>query len=159
MDCRSLARAVPKWYSSLDKKRMRVGIQIVGDEDPEEALEGLSKEAQGLLDDDYCVTFPMKFKVCSTCRGTGSHVDPSIDSHGITGDEWDRDWSYEDRENYMSGFYNVACYECGGERVVPEIDETFLTDPQKELLSHINERREAAISYAIERQREIEMGY
>jgi len=148
----------------MNKKTMRLVVQIVGeDDDPEEVLKGLSDEAQKLIDDDYCVTLPMKFKVCSACRGTGSHVDPNIDSHGITSDEWDRDWSHEDQENYVSGFYNVTCYKCGGDNVVPEIDEPeiddFLIGTIGEICDLINKRREANINYAIERQREIEMGY
>lgn len=66
-------------------------------------------------------SFPAVMKVCGTCEGKGTHVNPSIDAHGITAEEWDRDWSYEDRDNYMNGFYDVTCYECGGNNVVPKV--------------------------------------
>lgn len=66
---------------------------------------------------------PACYEVCSRCSGTGSHVNPSIDGHGITEEEWDRDWSYEERDDYMSGVYDVTCYECGGLRVVLVVDE------------------------------------
>lgn len=73
---------------------------------------------------DEEVELPMKYEVCPTCQGRGSHVNPSIDSHGITAEEWDRDWDDEDRQMYMSGEYDVPCYECGGKRVVETVDES-----------------------------------
>jgi hypothetical protein len=36
-------------------------------------------------------------------------VDHPAFSNGITAEEWDRDWSYEDRENYLSGMYDQPC--------------------------------------------------
>jgi hypothetical protein len=139
---------------------MRVEVQIVREhEEPERVMEGLSEETQKLIDNDYCVSFPMKFEVCLLCNGSGSHVDPGIDSHGITEEEWDRDWSHEDRENYHSGLYNVTCYECGGANVVPEIDKDFMSKPLKELLEFLNKRRQFEADDAKEHRREIEMEY
>lgn len=82
------------------------------------------------------VSFPAKFDVCGVCSGKGSHVNPSIDDNGITAEDWDRDWSYEDREAYMSGAYDVQCYGCHGKRVIPVIDEMRLTKEQK---AHLDE--------------------
>jgi hypothetical protein len=65
----------------------------------------------------------LHYAVCPTCDGKGSHVNPSIDAHGITAEEWDRDWDEEDRENYQSGLYDVVCYECKGRTTVLTIDE------------------------------------
>lgn len=73
---------------------------------------------------ETCIPFYVIREVCPTCGGKGTHVNPSIDAHGITAEEWDRDWSHEDRENYMSGMYDVTCYECNGNNVVLVIDET-----------------------------------
>jgi hypothetical protein len=67
---------------------------------------------------------PVIFEVCGRCGGRGSHVNPSIDGHGITMEEWDQDWSEDEREGYLSGRYDVTCYECAGKRVVAVIDET-----------------------------------
>ena len=61
----------------------------------------------------------LELQVCPACDGRGSYVRPSIDAHGITQDEWDRDWSYEDRERYMGGFYDVSCASCKGRTTVP----------------------------------------
>lgn len=80
------------------------------------------EETWGIERDELEVEVPCVFAVCGTCDGKGSHVNPSIDAHGITGEEWERDWSPEERESYMSGGYDVACNECGGKRVVPELD-------------------------------------
>lgn len=75
------------------------------------------------------------YEVCGTCDGKGSHVNPDIDCGGISGDDpfweddydYDDDWDYCDDDDgpqrqtsrYMRGDYDVACYECGGKRVVP----------------------------------------
>lgn len=75
-------------------------------------------------------TVPIKFEVCPTCDGKGTHTNPSIDCNGLS-----RDDLYEDpdfAEDYFSGRYDVPCYECGGERVVAECaDEAVLAKLQK----------------------------
>lgn len=62
-----------------------------------------------------------KFEVCGTCNGKGSHVNPSIDAHGIGREEFDEDPDFE--EAYFAGRYDVACAECGGKRVVAVTDD------------------------------------
>jgi hypothetical protein len=66
------------------------------------------------------VRFPARFAVCLTCEGRGSHVNPDIDGHGITADEFYEDPGFA--EDYMRGTYDVPCYDCGGLRVVAVID-------------------------------------
>ncbi len=79
-----------------------------------------------------------KYEICPRCEGSGSHTNPSIDSHGITSEEWERDWDDESREMYFNGGYDVTCYECKGERVVLEVDEeqinNYGTPEQKKML-------------------------
>lgn len=72
-------------------------------------------------DDEDKLFLPFKFEyaVCGTCDGRGTHVNPSIDAHGISSDEFDDDPDF--RENYFNGMYDVTCYECYGKRVVPNI--------------------------------------
>jgi hypothetical protein len=65
---------------------------------------------------------PAKYDVCLRCEGHGSHVNPNIDGHGITSEEWERDWDEESREAYFSGHYDVTCYTCAGKRVVLVLD-------------------------------------
>jgi hypothetical protein len=66
---------------------------------------------------------PAQYEVCRRCRGAGKHVNPAVDGHGITAEEWEDDWDDDSREGYMSGRYDVQCEECGGERVTMVVDE------------------------------------
>lgn len=65
--------------------------------------------------------FPAKFEVCHRCGGTGTHVNPNVDGHGITAEEFSEDPDF--KEAYFGGVYDVRCEDCKGERVVLEIDE------------------------------------
>lgn len=58
-----------------------------------------------------------EWEVCPTCRGSGSHVNPSIDRQGIDPAEFRRDPEFADQ--YFSGAYDQTCSQCGGRRVVP----------------------------------------
>jgi len=148
-DCRDVAANKSKSYKSYDSSAKTITIEISCDEDCDEYFkENLSKEAFELMDEEGCITLPMKFEVCPLCGGTGKHVNPSIDAHGISAEEWDRDWSYEDREMYMNGGYDVVCYECGGRNVVPAIDEDHLSKPQKEWLEEIEKQQREEAEYA-----------
>jgi|15BtaG_2_1085339.scaffolds.fasta_scaffold03644_13 hypothetical protein len=63
---------------------------------------------------------PVRFEVCGTCQGRGSHVNPSIDSHGLTSEDFAEDPGFY--EDYMSGRYDQTCNECHGLRVVEVVD-------------------------------------
>lgn len=72
-----------------------------------------------LTDDDgeeRRIEVPSSFEVCDRCNGTGTHVNPAVDGHGISQEEFDEDPDFE--EAYFSGVYDVRCYECDGLRVV-----------------------------------------
>jgi len=146
MDCRDFAALKGKWWNSIDENRLMATLTLPCGEDCE----------CGGGDCEEEVRVPIRFEVCPTCEGKGKHVNPSIDSHGITGDEWDRDWSYEDRENYMSGFYDVPCYECNGKRVVPEIDEKLADE---KVLERYNDYLQFLAEDARERAYEMKYGY
>lgn len=107
-------------------------------------------------DGDTEVSIPAKYEVCPRCRGRGKHVNPNIDGHGISAEEWDRDWSQEERERYLSGGYDVTCEECKGLRVVLEPDEET-ADPG--LLKEYYEQQRADADYRREREIERRMGY
>lgn len=82
-------------------------------------------------DDEQASEFsiPAVYDVCSRCEGTGSHVNPSIDGHGIPGD--DECWHDDDfRSMYFGGGYDVTCEECDGLRVVLVADEDLATPEQ-----------------------------
>ena len=57
------------------------------------------------------------YEVCDLCDGKGSHVNPSIDAHGISPEEFYEDPDFE--ESYFAGYYDIPCNQCGGKRVVP----------------------------------------
>jgi len=83
--------------------------------------------------DEVLCEFPMKYEVCPTCNGHGKHTNPSIDSHGLSAEDFAEDPDF--REDYFSGVYDVACYECGGRTTVAVVDESR-ADPQQLTLLH-----------------------
>lgn len=69
--------------------------------------------------------------VCPTCNGKGSHVNPSIDSNGLSPEDMDDDqW-----ESYWSGAYDVICIDCAGKNVV----EYFIGEAECEWDSYLNQ--------------------
>lgn len=80
------------------------------------------------LIDDYTESgtwVKVRFEVCPLCDGRGKHVNPSIDSNGLTADDFDEDPDFA--EGYFGGAYDVRCNLCQGEKVVPvPLDEAVL---------------------------------
>jgi hypothetical protein len=81
------------------------------------------------------VQIPAKFEVCDVCRGTGSHVNPSIDSHGLSSEDFDEDPDF--RADYLSGVYDVTCRSCAGTRVTLVVDRDRATTEQLALFDDI----------------------
>ena len=142
MDHRDIMSNVKKWYRYLNQDKMVAIVELSYYDEEDEFIE---EE----------VEIPFIYEVCETCDGKGTHVNPSIDSHGITFDEWN-DWDEDDREGYFSGRYDVTCYECNGLRVVPVPNEILLS---KEMIERVNNHIDSQYDYAVERHREMEMGY
>jgi hypothetical protein len=115
MDDREYSRDNPKWYNSLSEDKMTAQVTIYHEDDEDDCEED--------------VEFPIKFEVCSLCEGKGKHVNPSVDSHGISAWEFEEDPDF--KESYFNGLYDVTCYECHGKRVVPEINEEAFNEEQK----------------------------
>ncbi len=90
---------------SVDESKMLARVRLL--------LEDTSEEIREL---------PVSYVVCPTCDGRGKHVNPSIDSGGLSSDDFDDDPEF--RESYMRGFYDVTCYECRGKRVAPYLDRS-----------------------------------
>lgn len=80
------------------------------------------------------IKIPAHYEVCPTCHGAGKHVNPSIDSNGITQSEME-ELGEEFREGYWSGTYDVTCNECKGSRVVLEPNRDTLTREQVAVLA------------------------
>lgn len=60
--------------------------------------------------------FLLEREVCPTCNGEGSHVNPSIDSQGLSADDFAEDPDFA--EDYIRGTYDIPCKECNGLRVI-----------------------------------------
>ena len=71
-------------------------------------------------DEMFIINIPVQVQVCSTCRGKGSTVNPSIDCGGISPYEFEEDPEFAD--GYFSGMYDIQCPECKGLRVTGHVD-------------------------------------
>jgi RecJ-like exonuclease len=102
---------------------------------------------------------PAVFEVCGRCDGEGKHVNPAIDEHGITQEEFDEDPGFE--EEYFGGTYDVTCYDCHGKCVVPVLDELSFkgTKAKERLFNRVQEKFDADAAYELERRHEERMGY
>ena len=65
---------------------------------------------------DAAFVLPGKVIVCPRCDGRGSYVNPSIDAHGISPEEFHEDPDFA--EDYFRGSYDITCVECNGTNVV-----------------------------------------
>jgi hypothetical protein len=77
--------------------------------------------------DIYEDQIPTHVIVCPVCNGKGTHVNPAIDSYGLTREDFNQDPDFED--DYRSGVYDVRCYTCEGRNVVDAVDWEKL-DPE-----------------------------
>tara|TARA_R110000803_G_C11778593_1_gene296299 strand:+ start:132 stop:503 length:372 start_codon:yes stop_codon:yes gene_type:complete len=103
-------------------------------------------------DNDEELYLPTHKQVCGLCEGKGSHVNPSIDSNGLSS-ELMQDSEFMD--SYMNGVYDVRCYECNGSNVVDAVDFSQLSEDQaKQYLIQLEEER----YHEIEHQSELRMG-
>ena len=62
-------------------------------------------------DDAATIKFPTTWEICSTCRGNGAH---SQHLGAISAEEFQREWSEEEREDYFAGGYDQTCRDCCG---------------------------------------------
>ena len=106
---------------------------------------------------------PAKYDVCAECEGTGKHVNPAVDGHGITAEEFADDPDF--RDAYFAGRYDVTCYSCKGLRVHLHLDwdeAERLAKNDPELARHLEafeEAEEWEANYAAECAAERRMGY
>ena len=89
--------------------------------------------------------------VCPTCDGIGHHVNPSIDSGGLSAGDFD-DHDFE--ESYHHGHFDVSCYECHGNKVilVPHPDH------EKEVIAYLDQQARDEYDSFLERQSERRFG-
>jgi hypothetical protein len=121
------------------------------------AMCGGAKKPSVTIEHDDCdevIELPIRWAVCPVCKGRGTHVNPSIDAHGISPDEFAADPDFA--EDYFGGAYDVQCANCGGRTTIPEVDEDR-ADPEllALYLAHQKEESEWRAIQAAERA----MGY
>lgn len=78
---------------------------------------------------EHEVYIPARYIVCERCNGAGKHVNPSVDGHGLTSEDFAEDPDFE--EAYFSGVYDVQCEDCKGERVIKDADEARMTKGER----------------------------
>ena len=107
-------------------------------------------------DDDDEIEVPVRYAVCGTCEGRGTHVHPSIDAHGIGREDFDADPDF--RDEYFGGAYDVRCNECHGARVSLEIDRDHVgADPGD--IARVESHLDADHADDEEREAERRFGY
>lgn len=139
-DCRDAATYEKRWWHGGEIKDDCVVLPVSGEENYVLNIGDLDVEIEANdIPEELRVRFA--WEVCRVCRGNGHHVNPSIDAHGITWQEFDDDPEFE--EEYRSGFYNVTCYECKGLRVLPSevvsCDRMDVFGPYLEAVSEVND--------------------
>jgi hypothetical protein len=92
------------------------------------------------------IHLPAKYEVCRRCEGSGTHVNPNIDGHGITPEEFEEDPVF--RDAYLAGVYDVSCFECKGLRVVAVV-AAERCDPEQLQAYHDFLREEALYRAAV----------
>jgi hypothetical protein len=100
---------------------------------------------------------PSHFEVCPHCEGAGKHVNPAIDGHGLSQEDFDEDPSF--KENYFSGVYDIECECCKGLRVVTVPNNEGLRSMQKARLGVYLEQQQRLAADRNEARHELEMGY
>lgn len=58
-----------------------------------------------------------KWIICPTCSGEGQH---SRAIGCITADQWEQDWSDDEKEMYLEGGYDQTCESCQGSGKIKE---------------------------------------
>ena len=138
MDCRDRENICGKWYESFDKDRMTFTVIKYDDEDESEEE----------------IELPAMWELCGLCQGRGTHVDPSIDSCGISNEDFAEDPGF--RESYFSGAYDVSCYRCNGRTTEPTVNVDSLSKEHKAFYEGLIEDHYNGIA---ERESEIKYGY
>jgi len=126
MDIRDQESFRTQWYKDLDERAMRatVEVAVLDDERPDDGGP-----------DEVEVVIPYRYEACSLCGGKGRHVNPAIDSEGISMEDFHRDPDFA--SDYMSGVYDVACYRCKGRRVEAVLDERALKAQDPKLYERV----------------------
>ena len=122
-----------------------------------EELECTFEEWVKALGGSATVQCETKFVLCPTCQGRGTHTNPNIDCGGITASEW-YEWGPEEQDHYMSGAYDVSCYQCNGEKVIQQFEYDTKNPLYNWCCERLNEYYEAQYESAQEYAKEKRYG-
>jgi len=125
-----------KWYLEFDQASMTATVLLYNEE----------------MDQEEQVEVPVSFQVCNLCDGKGTYVNPSIDSGGLSREDFEDDDDFY--HDYRGGLHDVTCSMCGGERVVPVLSP----DADPEISKQINNKIADDAAYARECAMELAMG-
>jgi hypothetical protein len=128
-----------KWWSELNERKMLALPNWVHPDEESETDFGYSPDRSNWI--------PVKYEKCETCDGKGKHVNPSIDAHGLSSDDFAEDPQFA--EDYFNGMYDVECRECEGRRVAIEVDRDRATPEQVKSIE--DWFQEQADDYAVRR--------
>jgi hypothetical protein len=119
------------WWDDVDFSQMKAFIDYIGN--------------------DEVMTVNLCWEVCGTCNGKGTHVNPGIDAHGLSREDFDADPDF--REEYFSGAYDIPCNECHGRTTVAIADPDHNTPEALEAVYAIlQDRADYAAECAAERK-------
>ncbi len=147
IDSRVRAGRSRAWFKSLNRNTMRATVALRWWDDDDTEIE-------------QDVEIPFTWAVCPTCRGNGTHTNPSIDCNGLTAEDFAEDPDFA--EDYFGGRYDVTCYDCGGERLTPAIDRDNIDAETAAMIDRVQKQIDEdaeyeAIAHA-ERMAELRMG-
>jgi hypothetical protein len=111
--------------------------------------------------DEYKIELPVRFDVCPSCEGVGTHLHPAIGEHAYTVEEFAEEFDDEERGEYFrqGGRYDVQCKECGGQRVVSVVDvDRCVTAEQKLALLDMEREKNDRMYEDAERRMEMRFG-
>jgi len=135
-DPRVIAGMTGNWYERIDEAKMLARVVTEDDDGNEVELD-----------------VPFRWEVCDLCEGRGKHVNPSIDAGGLSREDFDDDPDFE--SDYMAGTYDVACNQCQGRRVAPEVDPNRA---DAAVVAMIEDRQRSHAEWAAESAAERRMG-
>ena len=101
-----------RWWDQISPDRRKVTLRFGY---PDEDLEEVEQK-----------WYHIEWIVCSLCEGRGEYVNPSIDSHGLSREDFDEDPEF--RSDYFRGVYNMPCELCKGRAVEPEFHKGYNDD-------------------------------
>jgi len=105
---------------------------------------------------DLIELLPNKWIVCPRCEGKGTHLRPGMEGVAYSMEEFNRDFSYEERQAYFNGGYDIQCQTCNGRTTVKDIDDVASDYHYPRLFKYLNEliqdEYEMEAMYAAERR-------